>query len=186
MNLTRNEKRALKLLLENAKISDSKIASILKISSQAVGKIRKKLESTVIKSYTLHLNYEQLGINAFALALARLTQEGNEKNSSEIEQKLLDDPHVIQVCRIPHGKAQYAILYGFRDINELDYFFHSPNKKRELHNYIKNENIHSFSHNSLLKNDPIKLFFKMIDSLGTEIPKMGFKELEKNKKTTNE
>ena len=70
MMLSNNEKKVLKLLLKNPKISDSTMALKLKISSRAVGKIRRKLEKTVIDSYTLNLNYSKLGIHTFAIALA--------------------------------------------------------------------------------------------------------------------
>lgn len=166
MNLTRNEKRTLKLLLENAKISDSTISSILKVSSQAVGKIRRKLERTVIDSYTVNLNYERMGIHTFAIGLASTTQEGSEKNNLDIEQKLLNDTHIIQVYRLPAGSTKYVILYGFRDINEMDEFFHSPKRKKELHAFIENKELYTFAHTSLLKNNPIRLFFKAIEENG--------------------
>lgn len=164
MHLTRNEKRVLKLLLENAKISDSTLASILKISSQAIGKIRRKLERTVIDSYTLNLNYEKVGVHTFAIGLAQITSDGHEHNPIEIEQKLLNETHILQVHRIPSGKTNYIILYGFRDVNEMDHFFHSERKKKELHAFIENHELHTFSHSSILKNNPIRLFHKMIDN----------------------
>jgi DNA-binding Lrp family transcriptional regulator len=71
MKLTKNEKTVLKLLLDNAKISDSAIAAKLKISSQAVGKIRRKLEKTVIDSYTVNLNYKSVCYFAFKINSGR-------------------------------------------------------------------------------------------------------------------
>ena len=53
MQLTRNEKRVLKLLVDNAKLSDISMANKLNISGQAVGKIRHYLEQNIIKKYTL-------------------------------------------------------------------------------------------------------------------------------------
>jgi len=180
MRLTKNEKKALKLMLENAKISDSSIAKKLKISSQAVGKIRRKLESTVIDSYTLNLNYAKLGINAFAIALAKLTEEGLDKGELEVEEILLKTPHIIQIFRLPSGSYTHAIVYGFRDVSELDDFFHSVKQKQELHNYIENKELFTFSHHSLIKNSPTLLFHKVIDELGLSNPRggFGFKEIE--------
>jgi DNA-binding Lrp family transcriptional regulator len=166
MRLTKNEKRALKLLLEDAKISDSAIAKKLKISSQAVGKIRKKLEDGVIESYTLNLNYSRLGINAFAIALAKMTDEGLEEGEEEVEEVLLNTPHIVQIFRLPHGSYTHALVYGFRDVGELDEFFHSPKQKQELHNYIENKEFFTFSHSSLVKNSPTLLFHKIIDEMG--------------------
>jgi DNA-binding Lrp family transcriptional regulator len=154
------------LLLEDAKISDSAIAKKLRISSQAVGRIRKKLESGIIESYTLNLNYSQLGINAFAIALAKLTDVGLAKGEAEVEETLLETPHIIQIYRLPHGSYTHALVYGFRDVGELDDFFHSPKQKQELHNYIENKEFFTFSRTSLVKNSPTLLFHKIIDEMG--------------------
>ena len=182
MWLTKNEKKALRLMLENAKISDSAVALKLKISSQAVGKIRKKLESTVIDSYTLNLNYAKLGIHTFAMSLARLTSEGLDLGELEIEKKLLENTHIIQVHRLPSGNFTHAILYGFKDVSELDEFFHSPKQKQELHNYIENKDLFTFSQHSLLKNNPAQLFHRAIENLGTSVQKNGFKEIKNFKR----
>lgn len=167
MNLTRNEKRALKIMLENAKASDSHIAARLNISSQAVGKIRRKLEHSIIDSYTVKLNYEKLDIHTFALAYAKPTPLGMEKGVKEIEQKLLDNPHILQVYRLQTSETKYVILYAFHDIDELDHFFHTSQQNKELHALIENKEVHTFSHNSIIKNDPIKLFNKAIDEMLT-------------------
>lgn len=166
MKLTKNEKRTLKLLLEDAKISDSAIAKKLRISNQAVGKIRKKLESTIIESYSLNLNYSRLGINAFAIGLAKMTEAGLAKGEDKVEGVLLNTPHIIQILRLPHGNYTHALVYGFRDVGELDDFFHSPELKKGLHNYIENKELFTFSHNSFVKNSPNLLFHKIIDELG--------------------
>ena len=94
MNFTKNEKKVLKLLLVNSRISDTEIANNLKISSQAVGKIRRKLEQSVVESYGINLNYSKLGIQTFALALSKLNKSGQELGELEIEQLLLENPHV--------------------------------------------------------------------------------------------
>ena len=177
MWLTKNEKKALKLMLENAKISDSSVAKKLNISSQAVGKIRRKLEETIIESYTLNLNYSKLGINLFAIALAKVTAEGLDTGELEVEKKLLDAPHIIQVFRLPHGSFTHAILYGFRNVNELDDFFHSQKQKQELHNFLENKELFTFSNYSLIKNNPMQLFNKIIDELGTHTSKNNFREI---------
>jgi DNA-binding Lrp family transcriptional regulator len=182
LKLTKNEKKTLKLLIENAKISDSAIAAKLKISSQAVGKIRKKLESTLIDSYTIHLNYSKLGIKTFSIALAKITPEGLDQGELEIEQKLLDNPHIIQVYRLPTGSSTHIILYGFKDTNEQDNFFHSLKNRQELHKFIENKDLFTFSNHSLIKNNPNQLFHKIIDSLESEDSGSELKEFESFKK----
>ncbi|MBW2974133.1 Lrp/AsnC family transcriptional regulator [Candidatus Woesearchaeota archaeon] len=182
MKLTRNEKKTLKLLLDNSRISDREIASKLNISSVAVGKIRRKLESQIIESYTLNLNYAKLGIRTFAIAVAKLTKEGLDKGELEVEQKLLRNPHIINVYRIPKGSSTHIILYGFEDMTELDDFFHSLRLKEELHKFIETQELFTFSHNSLIKNSPIQLFHKVVDHLRTRPKGIKFNELENFKK----
>jgi len=165
LRLNENEKKTLKLLLENSRMPDSKIAKILNISSQAVGKIRRKLEEKVIDSYTVNLDYSKLGIHTFAIAIAKLTKEGMNRGEVEVERNLVSIPHVISVYRIPKGSSSHIILYGFRNMNELDEFFHSPEIKRKLHNFIETQELFTFSHNSLIKNSPVQLFHKAIDTL---------------------
>ena len=183
MKLTKNEKETLKLLLDNSRIPDTEIAPKLNISSVAVGKIRRKLESSIIESYTLNLNYSRLGIQTFAIAIAKLTKEGLDKGELEVEQKLLKNHHIINVYRIPKGSSTHIILYGFQDMTELDDFFHSAKLKQELHNFIETQDLFTFSHNSLIKNSPIQLVHKVIDNLGTKDSEIKFNELEnfKNK-----
>jgi DNA-binding Lrp family transcriptional regulator len=168
ITLTKNDRKVLHFLLDNARISDSAIAKKLKISSQAVGKIRKKLEHSVITSYTANLNYAKLGIQIFAIALAKLTPEGLDKGELEIERKLLDDPNIIHIYRLPNQNTTHIIMYGFRDMNDLDSYFHSPKKKLELHNFIENKEIFTFSHNSLIKSSPSQLFKKIISRFDDE------------------
>jgi DNA-binding Lrp family transcriptional regulator len=177
MWLTKNEKKVLKLIIDNAKLSDTSIANQLNISSQAIGKIRRKLEGTIIESYTLNLNYSKLGINLFAIALAKITAKGLDKGELEVEKTLLDAPNIIQIFRLPHGNFTHAMLYGFRNVNELDDFFHSQKQKQELHNFLENKELFTFSNYSLIKNNPIQLFNKMIDEFGTNNSKNNFKEI---------
>lgn len=182
MQLTKNEKETLKLLLNNSKSTDSEIASKLKISSVAVGKIRRKLESSVIESYTVNLNYAKLGIQAFAIAIAKLTEQGLEKGELEVEQELIKNSHIISVYRIPKASSTHIILYGFKDLNELDDFFHSSKFKAKLHDLIETNELFTFSHNSLIKNSPTQLFYEVIDSLGEQIPKIKFDEIQNFKR----
>jgi DNA-binding Lrp family transcriptional regulator len=180
MKLNINEKKTLKLLLDNAKLSDISIANQLNISSQAVGKIRKKLESTVIKSYSLNIDYAKLGVGTFAISLAKITPDGLDEGELEIEQKLQKCPHIINVYRIPSGSSTHIIMYGFKDIDEMENFFHSTHKKNELHRFIENQQLFNFSHNSLIKNDPVPLLHKAISSLNKEEfqNNSGFREIE--------
>jgi DNA-binding Lrp family transcriptional regulator len=182
MNLTENEKKTLKLLLNNSKVTDIQIASDLGISSVAVGKIRKKLESSVIESYTVNLNYAKLGIQVFAVAISKLTEKGMEKGELEVEQDLLKNPHIISVYRLPKASSTHILLYGFKDLNELDNFFHSFKYEQKLHELVNTNELFTFSHNGMIKNNPMQLFCKVIDDLEKKSPRYRFNEIQEFKK----
>jgi len=182
MKLTKNEKKVLKLLLENGKVSDSSIAAKLKISSQAVGKIRRKLEKNVISSYTVKLDYSKLGIRIFAISLSKVTQKGLDKGELWIGEVLRKIDNVIQVYRLPNSNYTHIILYGFKDIGELDEFFHSDKNRQAVHKYIENKELFTFSNGSLMKDDPSSLFCKMIDEIGSPSKKNEIKEIESFKR----
>ena len=179
MKLTKNDRKTLKLLLDNSRITDSEIASKLHISSQAVGKIRRKLELSVIDSYSVNLGYSKLGIQTFAIAIARMTKEGWDNGELETEQNLLNNPNIINVYRLPKGSSTHVILYGFQDMNELDDFFHSTKLKNEIHKFIETHELYTFSHNSLIKNSPNQLFHKIIDNLGNKNSEINFNNIER-------
>jgi len=181
LKLTKNERLTLKMILDNSRVSDIQIAGKLKISSQAVGKIRKKLEENIITSYSVNLNYAKLGIQTFAIATAKLTNNGLDKGELEIEQVLHKNPHVIQVYRLPRGSSTHILVYGFNDINDLDSFFHSQKNREELHKHLEIKDIYTFSHNSCIKNNPVQLFHKVIDNLDSD-KRFGYKEIEKFRK----
>ena len=185
IRLTRNEKKTLKLLLENSRITDSEIASKLNISSQAVGKIRRKLESSVIDSYGVNLKFHKLGIHIFAVGIAKITPEGLNKGELEVEEFMLRNPHIINVYRIPKGSSTHILVFGFKNMVDLDEFFHSQKMKEELHNYLEIQELFTFSHNSLIKNSPVQLFKKIIDSDSTPNNDLFFNELENFKKRIN-
>jgi DNA-binding Lrp family transcriptional regulator len=182
LRLTKNEKRVLKFLLKDARMSDSAIAEKLAISSQAVGKIRRKLEDTVISSYTIKLDYSKMGLQIFAITLSKLTPEGLDQGELDVEKKMMDEPNIIQIYRIPSGSSTHVIFYGFNDMDELDTFFHSAKKRQDLHRFIENKDMFTFSHNSLIKNDSSPLFQKIIDGLESDKGRLIIRELENFKK----
>ena len=140
------------------------------------------MESSVIDSYSVNLNYAKLGIQTFAIAISKLTSAGLDLGELEVEQNLLKNPNIISVYRLPKGNSTHVLLYGFKDMNELDSFFHSPEVKKDIHSYLEAHELFTFSHNSLIKQSPSQLFHKVIDSAENKVWRIKFDELEKFKK----
>jgi len=181
MRLTKNDKSVLKVLLDNAKTTDSAIAAKLRVSSQAVGKIRKKLESSVISKYTVELQSSKLGMETYAIALAKMTRQGLENGQLQVEENLLNNPHVLSVYRIPQGNVTHAFICGFPSLTDMDRFFHSRQAQAELHEFLEISDLFTFSHHSVLKNSPNQLLHRLIDSFGKDSHNERFPEIKKFK-----
>jgi DNA-binding Lrp family transcriptional regulator len=168
MQLTRNDRRVLKFLIENGRTSDVDIARRLTITSQAVGKIRKKLEKEgFIKGYTTDINYEKLGIKVFAVVLFKYMPEvwKSIKSDDDVRERI-KGPHIIDYYRVPEGDVTHIVTYGFRSMDELDNYFHVLQTERGHISEIRK--MYVFSAKSMIKHSPKELFMKVIDELGKE------------------
>lgn len=170
MKLTKNEKLTLKFLIKDGRTSDVDISKKLKITTQAVGKIRRKLENLgIIKGYSTDIDYGKIGVNTFALAIMRLTMKSwEELGELGIEKLVLKNPHIVNIYRIPEGSATHIGLYGFRDLDELDRFFHIMQTSSAYNQYVELKKIYVFSNNSLIKDSSAQLMAKVIDEMGKE------------------
>ena len=170
MKLTKNEKLTLKFLIKDGRTSDVDISKKLKITTQAVGKIRRKLENLgIIKGYSTDIDYGKIGVNTFALAIMRLTMKSwEELGELGIEKLVLKNPHIVNIYRIPEGSATHIGLYGFRDLDELYRFFHIMPTSSAYNLYVELKKIYVFSNNSLIKDSPAQLMAKVIDEMGKE------------------
>ena len=161
MRFTQNEKKILKLLLENSKISDTLIANKMNITSQAVGRIRKKLEREVINSYTLHLNFFKIGIGVFFIGKMRLTPEGIEFGKYRVGEKLLKIPNFFAIYEVLGENFSYIFAAAFKDINDLHDFFNSKKNHEDFLKYVQIMDSFSIPIRGVLKHD-INLLLKQI------------------------
>jgi DNA-binding Lrp family transcriptional regulator len=168
MKLTRNDRRTLKFLIENGRVSDADIARELKITPQAVGKIRKKLESEgVIKGYSTVIDYEKLGVNVLAIVLFRFTPEARKTLLTEKDiNGRIKGENIINFYRIPEGDVTHIVTYGFRSLEELDHYFHILQTERGHISEIKK--LFIFSVKSIRKNSDKELFLKILKEFGRE------------------
>lgn len=166
MKLTRNEKRVLKFLIENGRVSDADMARKLGITAQAVGKIRRNLETEgVIKGYSTTVGYEKLGINVIAIVLFKFTQESRRTILTEKDiNERVRGPHIINFYRLPEGDVTHIVTYGFRNLEELDHYFHILQTERGHISEIKK--LYILSVKSMKKNSDRELLIKVIDEAG--------------------
>lgn len=171
MWLTKNEKKVLKLLIDNAKLSDTSIANQLNISSQAIGRIRKRLEEEIITRYTLDLDYKKLGLNLFILGKVHIANEGREY-IKDIEKELIEVPHNIGIYKLLEGDNCYMFLSVCKSMDHLNEIIEAEHKTCKVSSFIKIDKMNSICYTNVLKHTQVSLFHKAIDDLGTKSAKI--------------
>ena len=138
----------------------------MKISLQAVRKIRKKLENNgVIMSYSASINYESVGIHVFAIALLNVTSEAWDKYGKKMDDFLKHD-NVVRYYRIPRGNVTHVMTYGFRDLSELNNFFKKIQEDQSR--YIQINHLYIFPTDSIGRKSSHALIRKMLNEHGNE------------------
>jgi DNA-binding Lrp family transcriptional regulator len=165
MWLTKHEKDVLKLLLENAKLSDTCIATRLNISTQAIGRIRKRLEEDIIRGYSLKLDARMLGLNIIAAILFNFN-ECKEKTIKEIEEEIRKLPEISLFLKTMGGEKEHLIIAGFRSIEEMDKFINEKKKIKGFNDYCCIRKMYVLPLNGVLKNSYKDLYNALIDSCG--------------------
>ncbi|ODS39834.1 MAG: hypothetical protein A7315_10390 [Candidatus Altiarchaeales archaeon WOR_SM1_79] len=167
MELTRNERRVLNFLIENGRATDAELSKKLKITSQAIGKIRKKLEREgIIKGYSTIIDYEKLGIKVFAIALFKFIPEVWKTLKDKHVAERIRGSNIINFYRIPEGDVTHIVVYGFRSLDELDHYFHVLQTERGHISEIRK--LYIFSAKSLKKDSPNDLCIKVLKEWGYE------------------
>ncbi len=177
--LSLNERKVLKHLINNSRINRTEIARDVGITSQAVGKIEKKLEKTgVIKGYTAVVDNDKLGIEVFAIALFKFKSGSWTRLEKEDIKSRVNGPHLINVYRFKEGDITHMVVYGFRNLREVDNYFHNLQTERgHISELIK---VYTISSDSVLKQSINELLLKVLkeyddDTMAKPEPPQPFK-----------
>ncbi len=175
MWLTKNEKKVLKLLIDNAKLSDTSIANQLKISSQAVGQIRRKLEEEIIEKYTVELDLKKLGLNLGVIGKLQINSKC-ERPKSEIEKCMIEEPHSFEISRSTEGESRYSFCSFFKNIHELEAIKIKQDleKCKLCEGCVKIQEISHIPIENILKHGPSTIFKKCVEDIGLKDEKFNF------------
>ncbi|GAX60475.1 transcriptional regulator [Candidatus Scalindua japonica] len=161
MKLTKNEIRVLKLLVENPLAINSDVSKKLKITSQAVGKIRKQLyEKGVIKNHELRLNYNKLDINILSIALIKILPSVFKIFKNNELDKVVRPVNAIRSYAIRETDVTHIIIYAFRDIEEYDTYF--KDILDEFSDYVEIKHSFVLSSKSVLKSSSMDMLLKVL------------------------
>ncbi len=159
LRLTKNEKFVLKELIGNGRVSDTSVAKKLKISVQAVRKIRKKFENNgIIKRYSAIIDYEKIGIKAFAIVQLKITEKG-----LKTKMDLFDSPNIIGSFKLSETNITNIFIAGFASLEELDNYF--AKIKEKYSGLIEIQKINVLSNSGLMRNSPMELLKKKVEEI---------------------
>lgn len=174
MWFTKNEKKVLKLLLENSRLSDKIMSQKLGITSQAVGRIRKHLEKTIIKKYSIELDLKKLGINLFETRKFKIIPNETYPNINKFEEEITKIPHCYFLARTTEGINTYLACLAFANMDEFQELIREQKNKSEVAKGMEMEKPTFFLTDEILKLSLRDIILKSLD-----------KERNKNKKFDN-
>ncbi len=161
--LTEHDKEVLKKIIEHTKIPDSKIATDIGISPQAIFKIRTKLEELgIIKGYTPIIDFKKIGIHVLALLIIRLKpQVWNKYSDALVSERISKIPYIISAYRVADAQASHILLIGFRDTSQKEHYL--SQMQTRYTNDIEIKDVYTFSVDKIITQNPIGLLNEIID-----------------------
>ena len=127
--LIKNERLVLQHLIENARVTDLTIAKNIGISTQAVGKIRKKLEyENIIQGYGVILNNYAVGLHMVGIVNVHIPLNSIAEEN-EFKKNLIREINLMSCFKLNHGETNFLLILGFRNIKECEETMHLLQKK---------------------------------------------------------
>jgi DNA-binding Lrp family transcriptional regulator len=159
--LSENEREVLKQLIRDGSVSCAEMGREMGISSQAVGKIKKRLEEKgIVRGYNADIDYSKLGIDTFAIAFFRF-KSGSMGEAEENNLKgRIKGPHLLKVYLLNEGDYSHAVIYGFRTLRDLENYFQKLQKQRNHISELKK--VYIISGENIMKDDSKDLLLKVI------------------------
>lgn len=161
--LTENDKVVLKKILNYKRIPDSDIAKTMKLSPQAIFKIRNKLESCgIIKGYMPIVDFKKIGINVMTMLVIRLTPKvWRNFSDDQISDKMAKSPNIVEAYRVADEQASHVLLLGFRDTHQKEQYIAQIQTK--FADEVQIKAIYTFSVDKIISQNPLGLLHEIID-----------------------
>lgn len=119
------DKKIIKILSENSRISNSEISKQVFLSIPAVGERIKKLEEkNIIEKYTIRTNRNKLGYKLLAIIFVNIDDTEKIK---EFREKITEMEEVIE-CLHMAGEYDYLLKILVKDTEELEDFLSNKMK----------------------------------------------------------
>lgn len=118
-NLDKTDLKILKILQENAKITNLQLSAEIGLSPAPTLERVKKLENAkLIKGYHTQLDYEALGIGISAIIQITLTRQV-ENAISNFKKEINKIPEIMECYQVT-GNADYVLIVMLKDIRDFE------------------------------------------------------------------
>jgi Lrp/AsnC family transcriptional regulator, leucine-responsive regulatory protein len=154
--LTNNEKKVISYLVKNSRMTDSEIASEMRLNTSSISRIRARLlDKGIIKGYTLSIDFERLGIECFVIAFYSATNKWWERVDDDAVHDIMASPFIINCMRTNEKNLSYMITYGFKNNKQANQYF--DDVQRVYNDYLVVEKLIFLSNRNILKNSAASL-----------------------------
>ena len=162
-NLTENDRKVLKKILNIKKIPDSASAKSMQLSPQAIFRIREKLEHCgIIKGYMPIIDFKKIGINVIVLMIVRLSSKmWKSFSDDQISERISKAPYVIDAYRVADENASHVLLLAFRDTRQKEKYISEIQTK--FADEVMVNGIYTFSVDKIISHSPLGLLHEIID-----------------------
>lgn len=122
MDLDRTDKRILKVLQDNGRISNQELADKVGLSpSPCLRRVKHLEEAGVIEKYVALVNAKKLGLKMLALIQVRMDRHTPER-FAQFENALKEYPQVLELILITGQTADYQVKVIVEDMEEYQDF----------------------------------------------------------------
>ncbi|MFC1775183.1 Lrp/AsnC family transcriptional regulator [Nanoarchaeota archaeon] len=161
--LTKNDQEVLKKILDAAKMPDSEIARQLRLSQQAISKIREKLEGKgIIQGYMPIIDFKKLGIHVIVMLEVKVQSPvWKQLTELQVAQRIREIPQVITAFRVPESDITHVLVLGFRNMDKKDQFLMKLQTK--YRDEIEIKSAYPISVNRIITMSPVGLLREVLD-----------------------
>jgi Lrp/AsnC family transcriptional regulator, leucine-responsive regulatory protein len=129
-NLDKTDLKILKILQDNAKITNLQLSAEIGLSPAPTLERVKKLENAkLIKGYYTQLDYEALGIGISAIIQITLTRQ-IENAISNFKKEINKIPEIMECYQVT-GNADYVLIVMLKDIRDFEQLISQKLSKME-------------------------------------------------------
>ena len=167
IKLTQNETKFLKLILDKGNISDAEISKKTGISKSTCSRIRKKIESTLIKEYLPIIELDKVGIEVFLVIIFKWKAFDNETLTKKTFDNFDKDSHVIFLANGEGSGGLSTVMFmGFENLDQYHSYFKEFRKNYDK--YINNVNTLMLPSKKVIKNDYTEIIKQVLLRGGKE------------------